>query len=125
MGGFQLLSYRILFLTWNYENGDIKFSVRKNVSYDGLCAMIPPTKSPSQAFMLLFYAAGVIVNLLASVVCLAALIFNPLMNLGIRLFLCKRNQEPLALYLAKGSWFLWELNLVPLGNFAKLYLVPY
>ncbi|MHB8963991.1 MAG: M50 family metallopeptidase, partial [Saccharofermentanales bacterium] len=87
MGGFQLLSYRILFLTWNYENGDIKFSVRKNVSYDGLCAMIPPAKSPSQAFMLLFYAAGVIVNLLASVVCLAALIFNPLMNPGIRLFL--------------------------------------
>lgn len=65
--GYRLISYRIGFFTWNYENGKMKFSIMKNNGYGGLCAMIPPQKELETYMEILFYAGGIILNILSGV----------------------------------------------------------
>lgn len=66
--GYRLLSYRISFLTWNNENGKMKFSVIRNKGYGGLCAMLPPEQALADYKNGLFYGGGVLFNLVSGVV---------------------------------------------------------
>lgn len=62
--GYKLMSYRIGIFTWNYENGKMKFSIIKNNGYGGLCAMLPPQQGLEGYKELLFYAGGILLNIL-------------------------------------------------------------
>lgn len=62
---YRLISYRISFLSWNNENGKMKFSIIKNKNYMGLCAMIPPVPELPGYKNVLFYAGGIILNVLS------------------------------------------------------------
>lgn len=53
---YRLIAYRIGFLSWDYENGRMRFSLRKNKGYSGLCGMIPREDSPPHEQ--LWYIAG-------------------------------------------------------------------
>lgn len=64
MFSYKLMSYRISFLAWNNENGKMKFSIIKNKGYGGLCAMIPPEQELVNYKNGLFYAGGIILNIL-------------------------------------------------------------
>lgn len=102
--GYRLLSYRIGFLTWNYENGRMKFSIIKNKGYDGLCAMIPPKHEISNSKIILFSAGGIMLNILSGLVFLSlpSVLLNPPFTL--KLFL----------YISGGTaLFLAILNLLP------------
>ena len=63
---YKLISYCIAFLCWTYENGKMKFSIRKNKGYGGLCAMIPPERNLPDYIYILFYSSGIIMNLVFS-----------------------------------------------------------
>lgn len=65
--GYKLLSYRIGFLTWNYENGIMKFSIEKNRGYSGLCVMINPDNI-SLKKQVLYYSGGIILNIISILV---------------------------------------------------------
>lgn len=54
--GYRLMAYRIGLLSWDYENGRMKFSLRKNKGYSGLCGMVPREDSTPQEQM--WYIAG-------------------------------------------------------------------
>lgn len=83
--GYQLLMYQIGILNFTYENGKMKFSFKKTKGFDGFCAMIP--SEGTNAFdkkHLLFYAGGIIFNIVTGVV---ALVIAPqLTNFYIRNF---------------------------------------
>lgn len=65
--GYKLISYRIWIFAWNYENGKMKFSIIKSNGYGGLCAMIPPEKELEVYKELLFYAGGILLNILSGI----------------------------------------------------------
>ena len=62
--GYKLISYRISVLSWNYENSKMKFSLMRNKGYGGLCAMIPPEHELSNLKHGLFFAGGLVLNVL-------------------------------------------------------------
>jgi hypothetical protein len=66
--GYTLVSYRVAIFTWNNENGQMKFSIIKNKGYDGLCAMIPPERPLPPCKDGLYYAGGIILNILSGLV---------------------------------------------------------
>jgi len=66
--GYQLFSYRILFLTWLNKNGKIKFSVRENKGFGGSCAMMPPEEKLPYYKHGLYYAGGIIFNILSALI---------------------------------------------------------
>jgi len=66
--GYQLVSYRILFLTWTKVNGEIKFSVRENKGFGGACAMMPPDNNLPGWKHGLYYAGGMIFNILSALI---------------------------------------------------------
>lgn len=68
--GYKLLSYRIGYLAWNYENGKMKFSFIKNKGYSGLCAMLPPTKELPIYKHILYYSGGIILNVITGIICI-------------------------------------------------------
>ncbi|MBU5595129.1 hypothetical protein KQI76_08120 [Amphibacillus sp. MSJ-3] len=74
--GYQLLMYRIGFLSFTYENGKMKFELIKNKGYSGLCAMVPPKGSDFRDKKhILYYGGGIIFNILSGLLILFALPF--------------------------------------------------
>ncbi|QVK17419.1 M50 family metallopeptidase [Mycoplasmatota bacterium] len=63
--GYKLLSYRIGFFSWSKENGKMKFLIIKNRGYSGLCGMIPPEKELPNYKLVLFYASGILFNVIS------------------------------------------------------------
>ncbi|MDQ2084878.1 site-2 protease family protein [Herbivorax sp. ANBcel31] len=63
ISGYKLISYRIGFFAIDNENGRIKFSIIKNIDYIGLCAMTVPEKEVSPHNHLLYYAGGILFNM--------------------------------------------------------------
>lgn len=88
MYGYELLSYRIGFFSWNKENGKIKFRIIKNKGYSGLCMMIP--KEETSVFKeVLFYASGILFNLLTGIITIVlSLLYinNQYLNIFLNLF---------------------------------------
>jgi hypothetical protein len=70
---YKLYAYKIGFLTWKKENGKIRFSIEKNKGYSGYAGMLPPDKIPSKTKLILFYAGGIILNVITGFI---ALYFN-------------------------------------------------
>jgi len=70
--GYKLVSYRISVLSWNYQNSKMKFSLMRNKGYGGLCAMIPPEKELSNFKHGLFFAGGLLLNVLTGSLFLVA-----------------------------------------------------
>lgn len=66
--GYQLLSFRVGCLAWNYENGRMKFNVVWNHGYSGLCAMIMPEKDLKRYKYAIYTAGGILTNLLSGYV---------------------------------------------------------
>lgn len=62
--GYKLLTYQIGFFSWSKENDKIKFSIIRNKGYSGLCSMIPPEKELPNYKDVLFYAGGIIFNVI-------------------------------------------------------------
>jgi hypothetical protein len=85
--GYRLVSYRISFLTWNNENGKMKFQLIKNQGYSGLCAMVPPEQELEDYKNVLFYSGGLLLNVISGTLFLLAgsLIIN--LGAGTKLFL--------------------------------------
>ena len=77
LAGYRLISYRIGFLAWNYENGRMKFSVMRNKGYSGLCAMVPPEHDLPNHKYGLYYAGGLMANVFFSTVLLAMAFWYP------------------------------------------------
>lgn len=74
--GYKLISYRIGIFAWNHENGKMKLSIIKNNGYGGLCAMLPPEKELEDYKEILFYAGGILLNILSGLLFIGvALIF--------------------------------------------------
>lgn len=65
--GYRLISYRIGFLAWNYENGRMRMSIIKNKGYSGLCAMLPPDGVFQGYRTYPYYAGGILFNVLLGV----------------------------------------------------------
>ncbi|MFW6311510.1 MAG: site-2 protease family protein [Nanoarchaeota archaeon] len=66
--GYKLISYRFSIFSWNNENGKMKFSIRINKGYSGLCAMLPPDKKLHKGIEILFYAGGIFFNLIFALI---------------------------------------------------------
>lgn len=86
MFGYKLMSYRISFLAWNNENGKMKFSIIKNKGYGGLCAMIPPEQEIVNYKNGLFYAGGIILNILTGSIFLIIAFFTSNITETVNLF---------------------------------------
>ncbi|SMC50980.1 M50 family metallopeptidase [Papillibacter cinnamivorans] len=63
--GWRLFSFRVGPLSWNNENGRMKFTWIPNRGYSGLCAMVPP-ENASAAVSVLYYSGGILVNFLTA-----------------------------------------------------------
>ena len=70
--GYKLISYRVGFLAWNYENGRMRFSVLHNRGYGGLCAMLPPEEDLQKWQQILFFGGGLLANYLTVLVAWSA-----------------------------------------------------
>jgi hypothetical protein len=68
MFGYKLISYRVGFLAWNYENGRMRFSILRNRGYGGLCAMLPPEEDLKEWQQILFFGGGLLANYLTVLV---------------------------------------------------------
>lgn len=64
--GYRLISYSIGPFTWLNENGKMRFSIRKNKGYGGLCSMMPPDKNLSNYQYGMYYAGGIFFNTLSA-----------------------------------------------------------
>ncbi|HHU93313.1 MAG TPA: M50 family metallopeptidase [Halanaerobiaceae bacterium] len=76
LAGYKLISYRFSIFTWNNENGKMKLSLQFNQAYSGLCAMIPQKKGTAKIADLLFYAGGIIFEMLFSIIFLIAFLYT-------------------------------------------------
>jgi tetratricopeptide (TPR) repeat protein len=85
--GYRLMSYRISFLTWNYENGKMKFSIIKNKGYSGLCAMVPPEHEVAVYKNIIFYAGGILFNIFSAFIFLVSPYLFSNLPYTIKLFL--------------------------------------
>jgi hypothetical protein len=110
--GYRLLSYRVSFLTWNNENGKMKFSIIKNKGYSGLCAMIPPEQELPAFKQILFYSGGIIFNVVTGVIFLTSVNLVPNLPDFITLFF---------VILSSLAFLLGIINFIPFfsGNFAS------
>jgi hypothetical protein len=77
LAGYRLISYRIGFLAWNCENGKMKFSIIPNKSYSGLCAMVPPEHELPSYKNVMYYAGGLLANVLVSAMALFVVAWYP------------------------------------------------
>lgn len=64
--GYKLISYSIGPFTWLNENGTMRFCIRKNKGYGGLCSMMPPNKNLSNYQYGMYYAGGIFFNTLSA-----------------------------------------------------------
>ncbi|HAX71917.1 MAG TPA: hypothetical protein DCY20_00175 [Firmicutes bacterium] len=67
---YQLISYRIGPLSFDYENGKMKLSLKRNKGYGGLCAMLPRGDIKRGQYAL-FIAGGVILNTISAIIFIA------------------------------------------------------
>ena len=102
--GYRLLSFRIGFLTWVYENDNIKFSFRRNKGTSGSCHMIQPKGILSLGKYALFIAGGVLFNLIIGTIFLLFIALNNSLSNNLELFL---------IYLVAVAFAFAFLNLIP------------
>ncbi|MGJ9385321.1 hypothetical protein [Salipaludibacillus sp. CF4.18] len=103
LSGYRLISYRVSVFSWDYENGRMKFSIKKTKGYSGLCIMIPPVKSQGRTSDLLYFSGGIIMNVLTGALTITATFFitGPLILL-------------MSLYFLGGTALLFgAINLIP------------
>jgi len=90
MAGYKLLQYKVGPCCWKYENGSYRFEMEKVKGYMGLCMMIPPAEGVSRKANLLYYAGGILVNIVTGAVCLLiaflAQAISPLLFLALSIF---------------------------------------
>jgi hypothetical protein len=72
MFGYRLISYRVGFLAWNYENGRMRFAILRNRGYGGLCAMVPPEQELRPGQAILFFSGGLLANYFTAMAALSA-----------------------------------------------------
>lgn len=74
--GYNLIIYQFSVFAWVYENGKLKFSLRKAKGYSGYCVMVPYKEVPlyKQA---LYYAGGIIFNFITGGIFVLLLILIP------------------------------------------------
>ena len=74
LAGYRLLAFQIGFLHWGKENDKMRFSFRRAKGFGGYCAMIPPGASLPIVKHKLYYAGGILSNILTGAVFLLLLI---------------------------------------------------
>ncbi len=103
--GFCLISYSIGPFLWINENGKMRFSVRKNKGYGGQCSMMPPEQNLSDYQYGLYYAGGIIFNMLSACTLAILYMFMPNASRMTELFFVN----------AMSFWMILALlNLLPL-----------
>ena len=102
---YKLISYRISIFSWEKNNEEIKFSIKKNKGYSGLCKMLPPKKKLSSSKQLLFYSGGILFNLI---------LFIAFLLLGLFLFNYIEIISHAVLIIAIINLFMAIFNLLPL-----------
>lgn len=86
--GYQLIMYQIGPLAFTYENGKMKFRLKRAKGFAGLCAMIPSKDTNSlEKKHLFYYAGGIILNLLTGLASLLVLPFISSLNGQLSIFL--------------------------------------
>lgn len=85
LAGYKLILYKVGPFCWKLENGRFKFETEKMKGYAGLCMMIPPADGASRNANLLYYAGGVLMNLLTGIIALLFAFLTP--GISILLFL--------------------------------------
>ena len=74
--GYELVMYQIGLLSFTYENGKMKFQLKRAKGFAGLCAMIPPEGTNMlDKKHVFYYAGGIIINVLTGLLALIALPF--------------------------------------------------
>lgn len=68
--GYQLMMYKAGPFCWKYENGHFKFVLEKAKGYLGLCMMLSPITEPDRRANLLYFAGGILMNLLTGTMAL-------------------------------------------------------
>lgn len=101
--GYKLISYRISIFSFDFENGKMKLSIKKNKGYGGLCAMMPYDDSMNK--MAWYISGGILMNLLTGVLFILLGVLVPNMNDYLSSF-----------FVAMGviSIFMFILNGIPL-----------
>jgi len=90
LAGYKLIMYKAGPLCWKYENGHFKFELEKVKGYLGLCMMIPPATVTDKKSNLLYYAGGILMNILTGMIALLFALLTPnissLLFLGLSIF---------------------------------------
>lgn len=90
LGGYKLVLYKAGPFCWKYENGKFKFELEKVKGYLGLCMMIPPATETDKKANLLYYAGGILMNVLTGTIALLFAFLLPLISftlfLGLSIF---------------------------------------
>jgi len=85
--GYKLLRYSVGIFSWNNVNSKMKFSIKMNIGYGGLCGMIPPDKDIKIFKIGLFYAGGIIFNILFGIILLSIIHYSTNLSSAISLLL--------------------------------------
>ncbi|MDL2208712.1 M50 family metallopeptidase [Parabacteroides sp. OttesenSCG-928-O15] len=107
LSGYNLLMLKVGPFCYKYENGVYKFFIDITIGYAGLCMMIPPEKEISEKRHVLYYAGGIIMNILTGCIAIYLAILFPYWNPYL----------VLALWIFGGiSLILGGTNLIPTTN---------
>lgn len=105
ISGYSLLELKIGSFSVRWENGKYKFVIERIKGLGGYCKMLPPTHDLTQKRQLLYYAGGILMNLISGLMAMGTALLFPHLNT----------------YLILGLWifgfvsvFLGLLNMRPL-----------